>query len=368
MNEEAVKEEKPATTHHSRSMSKWSAILACPCFESKRGGKNADIGTDTHAKLAEWLQEYVTSGKFEKPEDLNMFEGGAWRFARYIVNQMAIDGVDRVHLKIESRVALPSGVVGIPDAYYLDLKEGIVRVFDFKTFRNPGRDYTPQLAGYGLAVAESLPSDVRPLQIVTCVGYGDSNFPDIVELALDECREIERKAMAVFDSVEKSEAINPVQNNWCELCDKYASCEACKALATTATTSLADVPKNWDALSVVEKARMMLLAESVGKWSDAVRERAKETLTAGGSVESAEEGIKYILRAVNGRKTPRTQDAVKALTVAGVDKDAIKGKLKISAADCKALLKGAGLKTAAADAIVADVSDMSAGTIMMVRA
>jgi hypothetical protein len=173
--------------------------------------------------------------------------------------------------------------------------------------------------------------------------------------------------MEAFDMADRGEA-QPTQCNWCELCANAATCPAFKAVAeAVAKPALANVTEQWETLPTERKAQMLVLAETVCKWAEAVREKAKADLMSGTFIADLVNGIEYSLRNVSGCKTPRTADACKLLMGLGVSADEIRGELSMSAASLKKLLKGAGLKGKAIDEALEAVCDVGAGFVQMVR-
>jgi hypothetical protein len=186
-------------------------------------------------------------------------------------------------------------------------------------------------------------------------------------LSLAELQDIRDTAMEAFDKAEKGDAM-PTQCNWCELCAHAAACFAFRGVAIgVAQSGISHAPEQWQFLGVASKARLLVLAETVCKWADAVREKAKADLMSGATIEDEEKGIKYCLRSVSGRKTPRTADACKMLMGKGVSADEIRGELTMSAASVKKLLKTAGLKGKAIEEALSAVCDVTAGSVQMVR-
>ncbi|MGN0885703.1 MAG: DUF2800 domain-containing protein [Candidatus Spyradenecus sp.] len=362
---ETAQAAKPA--HHPRSMSRWPAILACPCYEGKDYSADASKGTDVHAKLADWLTTYKTEGKLPTVDtaELDLFEAGAWRCAQYVVDRMKADGAEPGDLHVEELVKIEeSGIYGRPDAWWIDW-EGYIVVFDFKTFYNPGRDYFPQLAGYAVAIGQGLEDKTG---VCTVIGYGD-HAEVLDELTnLEACRATYAEAMDCFGAREAGNA-EPMQSNWCDLCKHAATCKACVAIAERVTEdqTLANAPAQWDALTTERRAQMMVLAETVEKWAAAVREKAKETLMAGGEIADAENGIAYGLIEMRGRKKPRTADACRMLKSRGATDEALRAVLTVSATDVKAILKGLGVKGKAADALVDSVCDFGTPSVSMKR-
>ncbi len=356
--------------HHPRGMSQWPAKIACACFTGKGDSKDASIGTEMHARLAELLTELKETGALPPCDPGESYHGaGVYRAAAIIRDSMIANNVRQEELHIEERVTTEDGIFGTADAWVWGRSTNTLIVWDFKTFRNPGRDYTAQLAGYALAICQQreLNGGVPPAEVSLRVLYGDSKDVDMQTLSLYEMQSLCESAMAAFDAADKGEAM-PTQCNWCELCAHAATCPAFRAVAETVTKPIyASIPEQWATLPAESKAQMLVLAETVCKWADAVREKAKADLMGGATIEDDENGIRYCLRSVSSSKTPRTADACKMLMGKGVSADEIRAELTMSATSVKKLLKGAGLKGKAIEEALTSVCDASAGSVQMVR-
>lgn len=354
--------------HHPRGMSKWPSILACARYESAEGGSNAALGSKTHAYLANILSEYKLTGKVPKLDaDAAFFDAGAYRAARTIIDCSVACGIRPEDLHIEERVTLEDGVFGTADCWYAN--EVTCCVWDFKTAYNPGRDYIPQVAGYALAIRQQMElAGVKhpPYEFNLRTIYGDSSAVDGVLFDIGELQHIYERVQRAFDDKDAA----PTQCNWCPLCAKREGCAAYRAIAETVQTrqDLATAPTRWGEMSSVEHAQILTLAYDVKRWAEDVIAKGKETLIAGGAIADEQHGIAYTLKQTRGRKTPRVADACRMLSARGVEADAIRSVLTISASAVKALLKGVGITGKAADALVESVCDEGEPTWAIKRA
>lgn len=354
-------------THSSRSMSKWCAVIDCQCFESKEYTQTAQKGTDTHALLAGWLTTYKETGKLpDMPSDLDFVEQGAYRVAEKVAARLRDSNVSPKALCIEQRVHIAeTDIYGFVDILW-ESAVG-VSIVDFKTFYNPSRDYTAQLAGYGYAYAteHNLPDNTN---VMLEVMYGDNNNGSILCTTVARCKEIYEQAMAAFD-VRDAGTAEPKQCAWCELCKHSATCPAYKAIATTVAQEprLKNAPEAWSELPVAHKAQLLVLAETVTKWADQVREKAKEDLLNGAVIEDVDNAIKYGLRHTKGRKIPRTEDACRMLKENGATDAELRSVLKLGATECKAILKEHGIKGKKADELIDNICDFTSPSAVMVR-
>lgn len=382
--EAAVVSAPAPTGHHPRGMSKWPAVLACPCFEGKEGGEEAAEGTRLHALLAGWL-EAMRGGDLSPDVDveaLSFHEAGAWRAAQAIRKAVLDLGLPFGDLRVETRVTLFDAanrdtVFGTADCLLVDPERGVVHVWDFKSFYNPGRDYSAQLLGYGLAAALASKTPIE--RIRWTVLYGDHAETESGEASNAEAMSVFQRAMSVFDNRREHVPAKPCQCNWCELCARFPACRACAAVAedvrkefqaaegseVLACTLTAD---GWGRLTSTRKAQMLVLAEFCGKFADAVRAKAKEDLLAGVSITDPENGIAYALRETRGRLKLDCDLLWAAAKAHGVGKEAFRGCLKPDATAAKKVLRAAGLSAKDADAVLESCGERGAGSQTLVRA
>ena len=366
------------SAHHPRGMSRWPAVLACPCFEGREASADAAEGTRLHALLAGWL-EAMRAGDLEPEVDvgaLSFHEAGAWR-AFKTIRQAAIDlGLPFGDLRVETRVTLFDAanrdvVFGTADALLVDAERGVVHVWDFKSFYNPGRDYSAQLLGYGLAAALASKTPIE--RIRWTVLYGDHEESESGEASKAEAMEVFQRAMSVFDNRREHVPAKPCQCNWCELCERFATCKACaavvKAVAGGEQAPVAgDGRKPWDKLTTTRKAQLLVLAEFCSKWADAVRSAAKADLLAGVSISDPENGIAYALRETRGRLKLDVDALWAAAKAKGVPAAAFRACLKPDATEAKKVLRAAGLTAMAADDVLESCGSRGSGSQTLVRA
>ena len=369
MNDE-TKETKQAP-HHPRGMSKWSAILECPCFESAGESADSTVGTKCHALFADALRGYKESRKIPTEEEISalpMHEAGALRGARQVIEHYWGNAP-----RIETPIGiLDTDIYGTPD-YFALTERGCV-VVDFKTFYNPGRDYFPQLEGYALGVLKvAYPFEKwDSLQAELVVIYGDK--PDATEHCRVKFSDLKARfesAMRAFD-VKEAGIGKPHQCNWCELCANRATCpEVTAVVKTVAEGELLHAPERWADLPVQRRAQMLVLAEAVSKWADTVRGLAKEDAMNGVAIQDVENGIAFKLRESRGRLTPRIDELWRNCQRLGISADDFREALSCSSTNAVKLIqtKGQGVKTKRqAEEIVRACSDVGKGSVSLVRA
>ena len=371
------------TGHHPRGMSRWPAVLACPCFEGKEASADAAEGTRLHALLAGWLTALRDGVEPEVDVGgLSFHEAGAWRAFRAIRAAVVELGLPFGALRVEERVTLFDAanrdvVFGTADCLLVDGERGVAHVWDFKSFFNPGRDYSAQLLGYGLGAALSSKTPIETIRWT--VLYGDHEEAESGEASKAEAMEVFQRAMSVFDNRREHVPAKPCQCNWCELCARFPACRACAAVAedvrkefqaaegseVLACTLTAD---GWGRLTSTRKAQMLVLAEFCGKFADAVRAKAKEDLLAGVSITDPENGIAYALRETRGRLKLDCDLLWAAAKAKGVQAADFRGCLKPDAVEAKKVLRAAGLTAKAADEVLESCGVRGAGSQTLVRA
>ena len=362
------KEAPGPTAHHERGMSRWPAVLACPCFAGRESSEDAALGTKVHAFLAWLLTELKERGRLPEVESssLSFHECGALRAARWVADTLREELTSPHALRIEERVtvfdsARKEQVFGTADCLWVH--GSTVTVLDFKTFWNPGRDYIAQLAGYGYGAACASKTEITHLRCV--VAYGDHACVDEQVITKEDAARICARALAAFVG-----SCAPKQCAWCELCTKFSGCPACvrTALPLAEPEGKKKLAESWSGLTSVRKAQLLVLAEFAGKWADAVRESAKADLLAGEVLEDPENGISYTLRQTRGRLKLDVDALWAAAKARGVQAAAFRACLKPDGVEAKKVLRAAGLTAKAADEVLESCGVRGAGSQTLVRA
>lgn len=366
---EGVSSSAPAPTgHHPHGMSRWPAVLECPCFEGRESGADAALGTKVHAFLAWLLTELKERGRLPEVEveSLSIHEAGALRAARWVADTLREELTSPRALRVEERVTVfdsvrKEQVFGTADCLWVH--GSTVTVLDFKTFWNPGRDYIAQLAGYGYGAACASKTEITHVRCV--VAYGDHAALDERVLSKEDAARICARALAAFGG-----SCEPKQCAWCELCTKFSGCPACvrTALPLAEPEGKKKLAESWSGLTSVRKAQLLVLAEFAIKWSDAVRESAKADMLAGEVIADEEHGIAYALRQTRGRLRLDCDALWAAAKERGVSKDAFKACLKPDATEAKKALRAAGLTAKAADDLLETCGSRGAGSQTLARA
>ena len=358
--------------HHPYGMSKWSPLFACPCFDGKGASKNTEAGTKYHALFAETLQGYL-NGKdltaqvdaLEGEED-HLRKGTILACLRVIEKYIA--GVPNAKAYVEKAVETWLGIYGRADL--IVTAPGKLVIVDFKTFYNPGRDHSPQLAGYAIGALKTLGlGETRTGEITLATVYGDALDKD-TEKHVDDAFLVEAdgRISDIIDDRGAGEA-KPVQCNWCDLCAHASSCEALKAVVKTVTDvpAVASIPDRWATLSSAEKAQAMVLAECVTKWADAVKASAKASAMDGEAIEDGANGIRYALVKRAGRKMPRVTAFLALARKRGIPLENVVGVFALTASNAVAVLVNSGVKKKDAQDLVAQLSDVGEESYALLR-
>lgn len=366
---EGVSSSAPAPTgHHPHGMSRWPAVLECPCFEGRKSSADAALGTKVHAFLAWLLTELKERGRLPEVEveSLSIHEAGALRAARWVADTLREELTSPRALRVEERVTVfdsvrKEQVFGTADCLWVH--GSTVTVLDFKTFWNPGRDYIAQLAGYGYGAACASKTEVTHIRCV--VAYGDHAGVDEQVITKEDAARICARALAAFGG-----SCEPKQCAWCELCSKFSGCPACvrTILPLGEPTGKKLLAEAWPRLPSSRKAQLLVLAEFAIKWSEAVRESAKADLLMGEVLEDPENGISYVLRSTRGRLKLDCDALWAAAKERGVTKEAFKACLKPDATEAKKALRAAGLTAKAADDLLETCGSRGAGSQTLARA
>lgn len=350
--------------HHPRGMSRWPAVLECACYKGVGETKDTQVGTEKHAALAQLLEHLRDNGHLPEQTSDDYLDKGVYRAAEMIRDCMIATDVPFGELHIEERVTLEDGTFGTADVWYANPERRSLVVWDFKTFRNLGRDYTAQLAGYALAICCALPFKVDGVSLRTL--YGDSNEIDSVSLQREELEAFYLDAMAAFDKGEDGTA-QPTQCNWCELCANLATCPACLAVAEKVRDTLADAPANIATYTPEKRAQVMLLAEFFVKWSKAVIDANKAVMMDGGSVRNDALGAAWGLKTKRGALKLDTPKACRELVARGVDVDIVRGELELPTAGFERAAKTVGIKGKALNELKERCGTRGEDTVQVVR-
>lgn len=372
------------TVHHPRGMSRWPAVLACPAYEGSEGGADAAEGTRLHALLAGWLAAMRDGDLSPEVEvgALSFHEAGAWRAATTIRRAVLDLGLPFGGLRVEERVTLFDAanrdvVFGTADCLLVNAERGVVHVWDFKGFYNPGRDYSAQLLGYGLAAALASKTPIERIQWT--VLYGDHEEAESGEATKAEAMEVFHRAMAAFDNRAAHVPAAPKQCAWCELCARFPTCRACAAVAEGVRKEFQAAPGSevlsgaltadgWGRLQPTRKAQLLVLAEFCAKFSDAVRAKAKADMLAGETIADPVNGIAYTLRETRGRLRLDCDALWAAAKGRGVSAADFRACLKPDATEAKKVLRAAGLTAKAADELLESCGTRGAPSQTLARA
>lgn len=276
--------------HHPLSMSNWVKWELCPCATPTTGGggsADADSGTRSHAYLS-WL---ILDGEGEPGiEGLTADERirAEWAF------DALVNIADSTEIHSEERVkilnTLPEvggtrlvGISGICDAWFL--RDGILHVFDYKTYSMGDTDYTAQIGGYALALASMMadePDNVRAARLYTLNGGSRTvDKSDEIEIAA-----IAERVKTIIDvHAEKGDDLElACCNKFCKYCGRVNTCPAAdRALSVVRSGSV---------FASLSLAKQMVIVKEVKSICERVEGEVKAELdrlvvAAGGDVSRA---------------------------------------------------------------------------------
>lgn len=382
-------------THHPYGPSRWPALAACPRFAGKEASADAEYGTRIHGFLAGLLTGWRDGLPLETAEPTlqNSHERGAYRAAQDIVESLKAAGLTRADLLIEHCCAFPckpskmpaglhslAGIFGTADAAAYDEVQRLLYIFDFKTFYDPDRDYTPQLLGYaaalGLTIADRRGLPPEAVQLAILYGEGDratNRLPPIL------WQDVLSALAPIASTIAQLEARHPQPipekpTAWCSLCEHYATCRAPleearqASVAATVVPRAEDLPGAFAALPPAKAAQLLALAERVAKWADAVKAAAKKAAEAGLTIADDEAGLRYALKTRAGRKVIRVLDLWEEAYKAGVTKEEYLAAVTLSTAAATELLRAHGLTAKEAKELIAANADSTPGSLTLERA
>jgi hypothetical protein len=327
------------------------------------------LGTEKHAYLAAQLAYLRDNGALPpRDEAADFFDAGCRRVAERVRDSLIANNVQPSAMHIEERCTMEDGTYGTADLWYCNEETGRLFVWDFKTFRNPGRDYTAQLAGYALAINQTRElAGKQPLHETNLrVAYGDSAEVDCVMLSLAELQDITAEVIAAFDKGERGEA-QACQCNWCELCANFTSCQACISVIEQARDTLADAPTNFAAYTPEKRARVLVVAKFAEKWATATIKAAKAVANARGEICDESIGERWGLKHERGKLVIDPKIACRELRARGVKDEAISCEFELSVDGFKRAAKSVGLNGKACDALMEKCGTRSEDVVKLVR-
>lgn len=208
------------STHHPLSPSKWPAWAKCPCFDSKPAGRAAEAGIRAHAFLAWLLNDCQGPAPHALPDEIN---AATWAAGQVL----GFYGEYTEPMMIEQRVEIQDshdsliGIFGTPDVALLDHKDELC-VIDFKFCGDGSKNYTPQLAGYAIAIASSrCPKDSPPYWITDHVKLITLNgLSRTVSVVKTRILNVLSDAVRIVQARQNPDR-QPSACEWCEWCAEY---------------------------------------------------------------------------------------------------------------------------------------------------
>ena len=347
------------SAHHPVGPSRWSALMECPCWQGKPGGDDAERGTELHS-----IFEAVLKGN--KPEPNDTFEANVIRAAESI---LAMAGTPQ-QWWIEEQVWIytPGGtrtdIYGRLDVAWKEAA-GDLHVVELKMIENPDRTYRPQQLAYAFGVIGNNPVPATVHLHTVFADSGRMTHEAIpISRAWMEYAEIYQR----IDDIRHSPVpLSTNQCGWCNLCARFAECQAPRAVAQNVAGTLADAPEHWPKFTPARKAQLCVLADAVIKWGEAIKEHASEDAKAGIVIQDERNGIFYTTQERKGRLViPDVQQAWEILKPY-LSADKYRGCLSVNQTELKSALKLAGLKPAEVNATIERCGNRLPPTLVFVR-
>lgn len=329
--------------HHELGMSRWSAWAVCPCFTSGAETDDAKAGTALHEKL-----HAVLAGKDMVALDETDAGDRAVRWAadeirKCLPEGSALHSEDRVEIP-ESMSETLGGIFGTADAWFVDDAANSINVFDFKSMsRDNGEDLYPQLMGYAIAIASTLPERGKGMTVVMHILHGGVFRHTFIETDMGACIR-QGEAIVARHLMADGDADAEMPSRWCRYCGRCAGCRAMNGELGMASNAVA--------LARLSAPRRLDLIERLEAMLKKAKDEAKAEIEAADGQRMEDGGIAYAIREVASpaKMIPgMILPLYSRLTEMGVPHDAFMDRCKIGKGDVVKLLQGAGLKVRSKD-------------------
>ena len=356
--------------HHPYGPSKWPALLACSCYESRPPTEDSERGTRLHELFARVLQgEKVAEGN-------DMLEANVIRLATKYRSMHLEDKGDLAKgeraLMVERLVWLDvpmgpvSDIYGRVDCAFMD-RNHVLHVIDLKTAEHPERDYLPQLIAYASGIVTTLGFD--PVVVCFHLAYADSGWEVVARLPADEAWSKYEELYERIQNIATGEQTPPRQCGFCELCAKLASCPAMLAVVDKAAPRLEEAakPEVWATFTSERKAQLCALAETLAKWCSAVKDHGASDAKAGEVIADPEHGILYGLQERKGRVAIDDVQAAWEVLKPYLTAAGYRRCLSVNQSELKTALRGTGMKVAEVNAVLERCGTRQPSTTVFVR-
>lgn len=358
--------------HSLHSPSRWPALIACGFYSPAEGESEAATkGTVAHKLLELMLETLKAEGSLGNsvarvgamtPEDASTFGLTGEEYA--LVDEMVINRAAECATYIaaqaaevtgiEQRVTVVDGIYGFVDCVYVD-RDGVTTILDFKTFPIGEKDYWAQLAAYAYGIMSK--DGLEQARLVIDAGDGRQ------ELVVEK-KWCKAQFLLMMASVAQAEHgySKPSPNPWCKYCRYAGACNG-QTSAVERATPPEIVNAEWESLRPVDKANAMDLAQICTAYAEMVKELALNDLKSGRPVPG------WKLQTRKGARRMTDFDHARVSLVAnGVHPEDVDGARKLSLQDATALLKYAGHKGKALDAILDEFTYRAPDCTSIVRA
>lgn len=356
--------------HHPYGPSKWPALLACGCYESRPATEDSERGTRLHQLFARVLQGEKV------PEGGDLLEANVIRLATkyramHLEDKGDLSKGERA-LLVERLVWLDvpmgpvSDIYGRVDCAFMD-RNHVLHVIDLKTAEHPERDYIPQLIAYASGIVTSIGFD--PVVVAFHLAYGDSGREVVARLPADETWSKYEELYERIQDIASGHGSPPRQCGWCALCAKFTTCPAMNAVVQKASPKLADAakPERWMDLSSKLKAQACALADTLAKWCEAVKDNAAADARAGETIEDPENCIYYGLQDRRGRFVIPDVQAAWEILKPHLTAERYRACLSVNQAALRMELKRAGVKLSEINTLIERCGSRLPDTTAFVR-
>lgn len=238
-------------------------LAACPCYESTPGESSPAAQRGT--RLDEVFRAVMQGAELPA---LDAEDAAAVVWATDTLKQLA-DGAHAITTDELCKVTLPNGMTGTCDAvvpgkwFHADLKSGLVR------------NYREQMAAYALGLMDQYFIDNWTAHLLFC----DAQKVISHEFTYAEAEAIVNGIVATVSDPEKKPSV-------CEYCSWCAKVETCAPRMAALDSSLATTEQSFAAVLAdpVRLGEFLANCKVFEKFWDSAKEKARETLEAGGEV------------------------------------------------------------------------------------
>lgn len=312
--------------HHPMGPSRWPMLACCACYEGKTTSADAVEGTNAHALLS----EMISGGELKTECDGFIHGSVEWAYSEIV----------RDHANAAACTPLQSEVVvknetpeydGTADVFFAHA--GGIEVYDFKSLSDGEHNYWPQLCGYALAIANAL-----EINFTTPIGlhvlHGKARHHERCAVTVKDLRDVARRVESQYKA-SLGGTVKPEACEWCQLCARQTTCEACKEQSQDVVAVAAgdkfdvELYRDVTALDDPSKAcRLLQMVKQAKQWCKAVEDRCRELAEQGPLTDGT---VTYALKPKRGQLVVTDIDA--AFTRSGLTQSEFYRAVSVSVPD-----------------------------------